>query len=690
MLTPLARFAEDLDHAESVLDKACSKGRTRLGRMSEKFSYLQFEDSFVTRQLEEGITFLQDFSTVNQDSGDVYYEYHSEASTGGVVETSIPTIGIDVRLSRVIYPRILRLSCLSGWLQPRIPSRTLTQLLAKQREEDKRWGERVAALRKRFLSKEKRRLRAFLAKRDARLAALNQQLLHCRDQKERRRLWDRVETTKAWRFRTRKFRVPAKPTSYFDPIGGLIKASTVPTIPGTRQDVANPVHHLTVHANAWRAPVLRCSCDVRDDKREASGPVLNRAVTKISTVCHSLVTDLSQNFVLEAGDVAAPRPRADEAFSAWLRSITGPDQKTFEALEFLSELDELPGLAEQCVSHARAFQGACSAVLEELIKSAGRTRSGAISGLNTLLEGSLSEMSFGGLYKAVSALFNLLRTVGKTDLFRKFGLNTTIQDLKELHRLVTAYTDSVSAVKEPTELFRRRRRPKAVYDEEIIREITMGDVRSLAAGYIGRVDGWMSSTGNAPIPSEHVTSFAPPLPQEVAGIRTGLLRAVKHYERNYLAKFSLAYYTPTGVRVEPTSLPFLSLLDGAGLRLDLGSLWEICPWSWFVDYFVNIGEVLGHWKVQWVRPEVTLIEGIVSETTRTQILFHHWNRDCHFQINGADITYGVTWDGPQGLLGESKEYVRCLVDSVSAEPTPRLHFEVPSWYQLVTGLEALL
>lgn len=126
-------------------------------------------------------------------------------------------------------------------------------------------------------------------------------------------------------------------------------------------------------------------------------------------------------------------------------------------------------------------------------------------------------------------------------------------------------------------------------------------------------------------------------------------------------------------------------LKSVGLTFDefIPSAWELLPWSWLLDYFLNIGDILNNnatstADVRWVN--------------RTSIRTTTWKGGGNLDVSaikaavGAGQTVTVVSDSPGSFEVSRKEIVRSANTGI---PAPTLQFQAPGAGQL-SNVAALL
>lgn len=117
------------------------------------------------------------------------------------------------------------------------------------------------------------------------------------------------------------------------------------------------------------------------------------------------------------------------------------------------------------------------------------------------------------------------------------------------------------------------------------------------------------------------------------------------------------------------------------------AVWEVVPWSWLVDYFTNVGDILNAAAtstagITWISKTVTQV------TTRESVMPLDWKRT-------QQVAASAGWDSLQPIsgthLGTSKT-VRTTVNRTVGEKlgVPPLVFSLPTKYGELANMAAVL
>jgi len=82
------------------------------------------------------------------------------------------------------------------------------------------------------------------------------------------------------------------------------------------------------------------------------------------------------------------------------------------------------------------------------------------------------------------------------------------------------------------------------------------------------------------------------------------------YEAVTAAGFRFRYSVPNYSAEE---LFWRGYADSLGLNVTPANVWAVIPWSFVVDWFVNVGKGLDTYSSDWVEPEVQLFDAYYSQ-----------------------------------------------------------------------------
>lgn len=102
---------------------------------------------------------------------------------------------------------------------------------------------------------------------------------------------------------------------------------------------------------------------------------------------------------------------------------------------------------------------------------------------------------------------------------------------------------------------------------------------------------------------------------EFSGVQTSAtdftyrLRYKTTGKATFVSSFQYVYDVPP---YAPWELNTRAWLDALGLNPTLANIWRVIPFSFAVDWFVNIGEGLDTWSEDWLHPWITLCQACFS------------------------------------------------------------------------------
>lgn len=133
------------------------------------------------------------------------------------------------------------------------------------------------------------------------------------------------------------------------------------------------------------------------------------------------------------------------------------------------------------------------------------------------------------------------------------------------------------------------------------------------------------------------------------------------YSEHRITKSVVKYYGT--IRAAPVGFPQIADDFGVGFTDILPAVYEAVPWSWLLDYFVNVSEVLDSAKLAFANL------GFLNKGVRTDYL--SWSSDIYPYPN--PYGYQVVAKGGKALAWRR----RVSRDAVSQIPYPGFHFKVP-------------
>jgi len=182
---------------------------------------------------------------------------------------------------------------------------------------------------------------------------------------------------------------------------------------------------------------------------------------------------------------------------------------------------------------------------------------------------------------------NLPKNLGSEYLNIVFGWSPFVSDLLKVCESIVKIDDIITQYQRdagPDKTVRRTRR------DDPIRTSSFSTV--FTNGWLGFPFGPAGAYPGLDLFKDPVTGGFPTKPNGQIGTRGDLTTETETYER-YWFTARWMYYLATDSQLfgnlrRIAQLARLTL----GIRLDLELLWELAPWTWLSDWFVNIGDVL--------------------------------------------------------------------------------------------------
>lgn len=113
----------------------------------------------------------------------------------------------------------------------------------------------------------------------------------------------------------------------------------------------------------------------------------------------------------------------------------------------------------------------------------------------------------------------------------------------------------------------------------------------------------------------------------------------------------------------------VSNMLGVGWRDFVPTIWELTPWSFLIDYFVNVGEILD--AATTITSDLTWVCKTVRKTRIHTI-------DATPDVDGAKLAGGVTFVDIGGAGGSTEEFERKIIrSSLTSLPFPDFRIQVP-------------
>lgn len=120
---------------------------------------------------------------------------------------------------------------------------------------------------------------------------------------------------------------------------------------------------------------------------------------------------------------------------------------------------------------------------------------------------------------------------------------------------------------------------------------------------------------------------------------------------------------------DPNDLRFMSFRQVTGLTVQPERLWNFVPWTWLIDYFVNVGDYMSAW----------------GGNTRLRC-----SNLCVMANPKAEVTYGPYWTRGSSLSGRLLQTTEGKLRQVYIDPTPQLSFTPFLNKTQLTNLGALI
>lgn len=165
------------------------------------------------------------------------------------------------------------------------------------------------------------------------------------------------------------------------------------------------------------------------------------------------------------------------------------------------------------------------------------------------------------------------------------------------------------------------------------------------------------------------------------------------------AHFSYVLVDLSGRALSDEEIRSKVMLDRFGLGWNPEALWDAVPFSFVVDWFLNIGDIIDHYAaVKGIRPVVSMHNVILSRKTRTLLTLP--SRTINYNV---DVDNGVSSEGiplyerctAQFMIPHleniQRDYRRWLLPAGSVIDTYQLPIPgPPTWEQAFTGMELLM
>lgn len=83
-----------------------------------------------------------------------------------------------------------------------------------------------------------------------------------------------------------------------------------------------------------------------------------------------------------------------------------------------------------------------------------------------------------------------------------------------------------------------------------------------------------------------------------------------NWTNTFKSTFQFSYSLPP---MDYQTLRWRAYLDTLGLHASIANLWALVPWSFVVDWFVNVGRLLDQFTDDWISPWITFCQGCISQ-----------------------------------------------------------------------------
>jgi hypothetical protein len=267
------------------------------------------------------------------------------------------------------------------------------------------------------------------------------------------------------------------------------------------------------------------------------------------------------------------------------------------------------------------------------------------------------------------------------------------QDLGEYKESIESMIHPMNSMKELiTGYFSKLRKAKKQYGNNRISLI-----KALADSYLEFTFGWNPlaiDVANAYAGLQNRSRFSPTVPvsasasEQFAGVNqrqlgSGNLQTTKCNFRTQ-SRYTIRYKGAVKVRLEDGNVPVLDVLRLSTVRDFVVTAWDLLPYSFIVDYFVNVGDVISGvtfpfadlaWGNKTVRTETKWFYTMLDDSSVTAATFG-------FQKFLGRFTYG----------GNSKYSVTSFSRSalVPSDLVPRLRISIPVSSKPWENIAALL
>jgi hypothetical protein len=262
------------------------------------------------------------------------------------------------------------------------------------------------------------------------------------------------------------------------------------------------------------------------------------------------------------------------AGTSWQHRYYPSDDGTYHAdnLWYSAPTDMLQSLQPLAVSAPELVQ--------EAIDTMKPSMSSGLSLTNFILElGDIKQMfRLWNPRRRYSRLRNVIRGIAGANLNYQFGWKLFIQDCKRIYSNLTAFDKAFHDFKSRIGKVQRRRFRKK-FDTETDR---------VYATTSSSVDKWTDVSWDA----------------------------------EFVATMRYTYSVPL---IDSKYAEYRALMDALGLRLSPSVIWEAIPYSFVVDWFINVGDFLSQFDTDYLESEMTILDFCYSITRhQAQEFVLHW------------------------------------------------------------------
>lgn len=171
--------------------------------------------------------------------------------------------------------------------------------------------------------------------------------------------------------------------------------------------------------------------------------------------------------------------------------------------------------------------------------------------------------------------------------------------------------------------------PAAWLELNFVIKPTMGDLRTLA------------NILNQPPPIQEIRVFAKDSGYSFDNEHTPIYT---YYKWDVLREYRLGV---VGIN------PNIALAEKLGLANAIGTAWEIAPWSWAIDYFANVGDILGNFTPRYIGWEFAYIATTCKR--RLQRSFARYDHSIYPDWGRIESDATHMWRAPLGTPPDNIE-----------------------------------